>query len=408
MTLASSLPIDSFAALRGMQMLRSSMGGGLGFMPASIEQMRLIQKNGGTLGQFVQKTVAAGGSLDTAQLSAFCAKAAEEQAQLDKLGIKYISVIDTAYPSTLSPFFTAPAILYYRGDIALLKRASVAVVGSREIARNDAVIAHKVAANLVAQGFVITSGLALGIDTWGHRGALNSNGKTIGVLQGGLDPTTRWAATDLVRDVLKKDGLIVSPFPYQTPCTRETLLFRNKITIGLAAGTVIVKAGRHSGTMNAVMNTLNLQRPLTVIAQQNWAQDGVEPVKGYEGGFDLIKAPRKSFAIPKEFTKIAGLVAQAPDLPFAVGIWGGHDYPRLYDLMSSSAAKFSDITLVKPRERTSGTFQVAEPDMSEFETSGGPGKSMHKSGGEVDFGDEDPFANQTTTVLSSGRRRPGM
>jgi DNA protecting protein DprA len=408
MALASELPVGHFISLRGMQILRDD----LSFLPHTILDLKACHAEGKTLGQFIKQLVAIGANVDGAKLAAACLTATKELELLQKSKINAISILDPEFPSTLSINSRPPAILYYRGDLALLKRAGVAIMGSRIIDKTDAIIAYKLAGHLSQQGFVVTSGMGAGVDSWAHKGTLRGLGKTIGVLPTALDHTAAVAPVALA--IIEKGGLVVSPFPVGERVTKSNILYRNNVTVGLSVGTVIVKSDQYCETMDAALKTVMLERPLAVVAHTTWAQ-GEDVRQGYGGGFELVKQPKKDrLYVPEGMNKIKSLMTENPDLPLASGIWGSQDYPRLYSIMETSALNFPGISLTRPRVRDENNFRMVEPDMSAYEDAGGLGKSLHKGDSRRhSFGDFDPFSEDSdapqATGLPSGRRqRAGM
>lgn len=171
-------------------------------------------------------------------------KLAEE---LENKEIKLITRFDDAFSKQLLQIPNIPCILYYCGDISLLNSTSLSVVGSRRATLYGMKQAKDISSKLAEYGIVIVSGMARGIDTAAHEGALES-GKTIAVMGSGLDiPYPRENMTLLAK--IKKDGLVLSEFPSGTGPYRQNFPIRNRIISGLSLGVFIVEAQAQSGTL---------------------------------------------------------------------------------------------------------------------------------------------------------------
>jgi DNA processing protein len=155
---------------------------------------------------------------------------------------------DSAYPELLRQINDPPALLYASGAINLLHEAQIAIVGSRHCTPGGAQNAYDFSAQLATAGFTITSGMALGIDSAAHRGALDGAGKTIAVTGTGLDMIYPRQNQELAREILGQ-GLIVSEFTLGTRAWPANFPQRNRIISGLALATLVVEAARRSGSL---------------------------------------------------------------------------------------------------------------------------------------------------------------
>lgn len=155
---------------------------------------------------------------------------------------------DAQYPADLKQIYDPPPILYGLGNLELLHTPMVAVVGSRRHTHYGKTVARRLAAELVDRGVTVTSGMARGIDTHAHEGALEQDGKTIAVLGCGLDicypPENR-----ALKQRIQEQGLVISEFPPGTKPAPLNFPRRNRIISGLTAGTVVVEAGLKSGAL---------------------------------------------------------------------------------------------------------------------------------------------------------------
>lgn len=155
---------------------------------------------------------------------------------------------DAAYPAALLNTADPPLLLYAQGRLALLRADSMAVVGSRNPTPQGKDNARAFAAALSRAGWVIVSGLALGIDGAAHEGALRGEAGTIAVVGTGLDRVYPKAHLDLAHRIAEQ-GLVLSEFPLGTPPLAQNFPLRNRIIAGLSQGTLVVEAALQSGSL---------------------------------------------------------------------------------------------------------------------------------------------------------------
>ncbi|MFB1014858.1 MAG: DNA-processing protein DprA [Alteromonadaceae bacterium] len=156
---------------------------------------------------------------------------------------------DHSYPKLLKEIYDPPLVLFIQGDSKLLNQTQIAIVGSRSATISGRDNAGKFAHQLVAHDFVITSGLALGIDAAAHRGALQAQGKTIAVVATGLDKVYPSRHKLLSQEILQSGGLIVSEFVPGTLPKAGHFPKRNRIISGLSQGVLVVEAEIKSGSL---------------------------------------------------------------------------------------------------------------------------------------------------------------
>nr|WP_298164517.1 DNA-processing protein DprA [uncultured Pseudomonas sp.] len=156
---------------------------------------------------------------------------------------------DALYPGLLAELNDAPPLLFVAGAPTLLERPQLAMVGSRRASRPGLDTAHSFARSLAAGGFVITSGLALGIDGAAHQGALDVAGKTIAVLGTGLQCLYPARHKQLAADIVEHGGALVSELPLDSPPQASNFPRRNRIISGLSLGVLVVEASPSSGSL---------------------------------------------------------------------------------------------------------------------------------------------------------------
>jgi len=155
---------------------------------------------------------------------------------------------DPAYPEALRDIPDPPIVLYHLGDASLLAGPWLAMVGSRNPTPDGARNSHAFAAHLARAGLGIVSGLAAGIDTAAHEGALSVGGITCAVLGTGPDIAYPSSNDGLMARIAER-GIVISEFPPGTPARRDHFPRRNRLISGLAAGTLVVEAARQSGSL---------------------------------------------------------------------------------------------------------------------------------------------------------------
>jgi DNA processing protein len=185
------------------------------------------------------QSIATGKSLELAQQE--CVKAAEA-------GAKIISLSDPEYPSRLKEIYDPPVVMFVRGSVEVLAQPGIAMVGTRHPTPYGSGMAERLSTDLAARGLVIISGLARGIDTASHRGALAAKGKTVAVLGTGIDVMYPKENTRLTEQIVALGGALISEFPVGTPPTPQNFPIRNRIISGMSAGVLVVEAAEYSGT----------------------------------------------------------------------------------------------------------------------------------------------------------------
>ena len=193
--------------------------------------------------------------------------AAATAAELRWLGASdhhLVPFTDPKYPRLLRELDDRPLALYAAGNLDALGEPSLAAVGSRNPTRPGSDTAFELTRALAERGLTIVSGLAAGIDTAAHRGALTAQGVTIAVLGSGLDIIYPAVNRDL-SEAIRRDGLIVSEFPLGTPPRRTHFPQRNRIIAALAMGILVVEAAHGSGSLITARAAQSLGRPVFAV-----------------------------------------------------------------------------------------------------------------------------------------------
>ena len=187
-----------------------------------------------------------------------------ERAWLEQPRHRVVPFTDPSYPALLRGAERYPMALYVAGNAAALDDPQLAIVGSRNPTPQGRDTAHDLAEYLAGRGLVITSGLALGIDSAAHRGALLAQGITLAVLGSGVDVVYPRSNRSLSIEI-RQQGALVSGFPLGTPPRRENFPQRNAIIAALSLGTLVVEAARRSGSLITARQALNCGREVFAI-----------------------------------------------------------------------------------------------------------------------------------------------
>jgi DNA processing protein len=174
--------------------------------------------------------------------------AREEMARAQAAGVSLVSIDDPAYPFRLKEIYDPPLVLSVRGDPEVLAKPGIAMVGTRHPTPYGSGMAERLACDLAAQGLVIISGMARGVDTASHRGAISAKGKTIAVFGTGIDVIYPKENSRLSEQILAFGGALISEFPLGTFAAPQNFPIRNRIISGMSAGVLVVEAAEYSGT----------------------------------------------------------------------------------------------------------------------------------------------------------------
>ncbi len=185
-----------------------------------------------------------------------------ELAMMDRLGCRLVALGEGGYPAALASTHMAPPLLAVRGDLAILSRPMVAIVGSRNASALGAKFAERLAAELSEAGIAVVSGLARGIDAAAHRASLK--GGTVAVLAGGHGRIYPPQHADLV-EALVESGAALSESPFEMEPRGRDFPRRNRIVAGLALATVVVEAARKSGSLITARMALDEGRELFAV-----------------------------------------------------------------------------------------------------------------------------------------------
>ena len=173
----------------------------------------------------------------------------QEETRALAQGIRLITPLDAEYPSGLSSIHNPPLVLYVKGSLRVEDARALAVVGSRSASPYGLSTADRLSYQAAQCGLTVVSGLARGIDTAAHRGALKAGGRTIAVLGSALDCLYP-LENEVLAEEIARSGAVMSEYPLGRVADRQTFPYRNRIVSGLSLGTLVVESEQKGGSMH--------------------------------------------------------------------------------------------------------------------------------------------------------------
>ena len=264
----------------------------------------------------------------------------EQQTRAQRVGARLVLLGDPEYPAQLKAIPSPPPFLFVRGEILAEDALALAVVGARRATPYGLQVCEQLAADLAARGITVISGLARGVDTAAHRGALGTGGRTIAVLGSGVDVIYPPENRRLVARVIEH-GALISQLPMGAPPLAEHFPIRNRTIAGLALGTVVVEAGEQSGALITAGHAGELGREVFAVpgnitselsrGTNRLIQDGAKLVQNWE---DVV------VELPEVWRR--GLTAPAQE-PRAAELPLEGDAGRLFALVSERPLHVADL-----------------------------------------------------------------
>ncbi|HEV2709852.1 MAG TPA: DNA-processing protein DprA [Edaphobacter sp.] len=176
------------------------------------------------------------------------AAAEDEMQRVAEAGGSILTQGEEAYPEQLREIYDPPSVLWIRGNVDLLARPGIAVVGTRHPSPYGAGMAEMLSRDLANRRLVILSGMARGVDTAAHKGALDAGGKTVAVWGTGIDVIYPKENKKLAENIVASGGTIVSEYPLGTFPAPQNFPIRNRILSGMSVGVLVIEAAEYSGT----------------------------------------------------------------------------------------------------------------------------------------------------------------
>jgi DNA processing protein len=172
-----------------------------------------------------------------------------ELARIDKSNVRVVTRDDAEYPKNLREIYDPPLVLYIKGALRENERMAIAIVGSRRTTLYGQDMSRKLAYQLARLGVTVVSGLARGIDTAAHKGALQAKGRTVAVIGCGIDIVYPTENKSLADEIVEKGGAVVTEFPFGVKPDRQNFPMRNRVISGWSLGVVVVEANLKSGAL---------------------------------------------------------------------------------------------------------------------------------------------------------------
>jgi DNA processing protein len=199
----------------------------------------------------------------------------DEMAKAAAAGVQILCRDDESWPARLSEIYDPPLVLYVRGNVEALSRPGIAIVGTRHPTPYGIGMAERLSCDLAARGLTIFSGMARGVDTAGHRGAIKAKGKTVAVFGTGVDVIYPRENKKIAEGILECGGALISEFPLESFAAPQNFPIRNRVISGLALGVLVVEAGEYSGTRITARCALEQSReifavPGNVTSRNSW------------------------------------------------------------------------------------------------------------------------------------------
>ena len=234
--------------------------------------------------------------------------AREEIASAAAAGVTVLSPEDSCFPSRLKEIYDPPIVLYVRGNPEVLVQPGIAMVGTRHPTPYGSGMAERLACDLAAQGLVIISGMARGVDTASHRGAIAAKGKTVAVFGTGVNVIYPKENSRLSEQILALGGALISEFRMGTFAAPQNFPIRNRILSGMSVGVLVVEAAEYSGTRITARCALEQNRdvfavPGNVTNKNSWGpntliKQGAKLVATWEDVWEDLPAEVKQALTP--------------------------------------------------------------------------------------------------------------
>lgn len=226
-------------------------------------------------------------------------QASHELQQLNQQGITPLHWDDRRYPKPLFELRSPPPVLFVKGDWQADMPRSIAIVGSRRVSQRSRALAYQVAAQFAAAGWAVVSGLALGIDTAAHQGALSHpHGRTVAVLGSGLHRLYPAENRPLAQAILKRGAILSEQRPHVGPDAAR-LMARNRLIAALSQAVIVIEASGKSGALETARQADRLGRPVFALP-------------GSPGTDQLLRGPAQPFTEAATLCETVRAVLNAP------------------------------------------------------------------------------------------------
>ena len=284
---------------------------------------------------------------------------ARELRRIREVGAHVLTAADDAWPKTLRQIYDAPLVLYVQGELQPRDGQAIAVIGSRRATHYGIQSARKLSFQLAHNGLTVLSGLALGIDTAAHEGALAAKGRTVAVIGSGLGKLYPTENAALAEKIAAGHGAVVTEFPVDYNPDKQSFPLRNRIVAGWSQGVLVVEAPARSGSLITVNQATDYGRPIYAVPGgidrptsqgcNKLIQNGARLVMGAEDVLDDL-----SWLIPPAEQKALAAPLQQPAVPLDADekvMWEtlGHDERQFDDLVTESGLSAAKATVALMR-----------------------------------------------------------
>jgi len=258
-------------------------------------------------------------------------------AEIKKRGLTLISIESPQYPALLRNIEDCPIFLYYKGSIDILNQPCIGCVGKREMSPYGKRVAESFVPTFVQSGMVTVSGLALGIDAVVAKETLQTGGKTVAVVGGGLAKIYPSSNTALAKEIVENGGLILCEFPLDQIPDKYTFPARNRIIAGLSLATIVFEAAKGSGALITADLALEYNRDVFCVPGQIFDEN-------YEGCHQYIAEGRAKLAqSPEEVLRDIGIVSQRSNTEVQEYHSDDVQEQRIYDSLTAMPQSVSDL-----------------------------------------------------------------
>ncbi len=287
-------------------------------------------------------------------------------------GARVITRDAAEYPAPLRTVENAPFVLYVWGDLRAEDARAIGIVGSRNVTHYGMDTAKRLSYQFALAGYTVVSGLARGIDTAAHMGALAAKGRTVAVIGSGL--AKLYPPENLgLAEKIAQSGAVVSEYPMERPADRQTFPYRNRIVAGWGRGLVVAEAGLNSGALITAHQAIEQGRPVYAVPGQidrptsagsnRLIRQGAQLITGAD---DVLEDLQTLFPAPKREVK-----AVAPELPLSgenvpavpvVGAKLSHDETLIATALEAGDLSLDELVAATrlPPYKVSGTLTLLE------------------------------------------------
>lgn len=261
--------------------------------------------------------------------------------RLKKARVSYLILTDKDYPRLLSLIKKPPFVLYYKGNREILRCTqdgkSIAIVGTRRITEYGKQVTQNLTSDLVNNGFVVVSGLALGVDATAHKTTILNKGKTVAVLGCGVDCCYPRENQQIYEMILESGGAIVSEYPLGQEPSKGSFPSRNRIISGLSQGVIVTEGAADSGALYTAEDAFENNRPV-------FAVPGPITSSLSKGPHGLIAKGAKLISSADEIIQELGLEKSTKGINSAKSIKGStKDEQKIIDLLQNESMHFDEI-----------------------------------------------------------------